>query len=891
MRIILTHEIADFDAIGSLLGAYLVDNGLTPILPETSARAVKNYLTTYGKDLPFVPYDSIKDKAIDEIVLVDTQKFPEHIHPTGLVNVRVFDHHSKRIDIPESWNTAIEKTAACTTHFIRKIVEKYAVLPEVWATLLYLAIQQDSGSFTYTSTTSQDLEAASWLLKYKPDLAIVLEYLTFPLSTSQQILYESSVVRCRNYSFNGFTIGIVILRSTLPLDEIAGVANRLRFHLDIDALFMIIQAQDGIRLIGRSNHEDIDVSKVSTFWGVTGNKKGITVFIPYPESEKKPDNKQILALGETVQETVLAILRSFLHHQPMVGEIMSLKPATISSRTSIKDAAFILQRTGFEGIPVLDHNRVKGMITRRTIDRAIAHGLDVNVDSLIEMENVTVSPHDTIDQLEAKMHTANLGQVAVVNPSNQQLVGIVTRTDVFKTRAIEKNRIGVVHLAENLKKNLPNMRYSLLRFIARIAEKKHIPIYIVGGFVRDLILGKESSDFDIVVEGNAIDLAHELNTLFGGRVITHPRFGTAKWKLSEIDFETYGRTIGMSPRPVPEDLPEYLDFIGARNEYYEYPAALPTVEHGSIKLDLRRRDFSINTLAIRLDGDYFGQLYDFLGGLRDLNKGVIRVLHPLSFIDDPTRILRAMRFEQRFGFSIEKRSMELLHEGVPFIKKVSGERLRNELILALQEEQSAQILSRFNEKKILHAIHPYFKWNDEISSRIERVKSSQIPDQWGVPASIYHHPIKIIMQLLTWSLSCSADQRAAIHERINIPLALRDTADMLQALEIFLPSLILEKPSVIVKKLRTIPDYGLLTLYLLQEDDKIKAIIDQYICEWRNVKPVTDSKFLIAMGIPPSPRLGEILDALKYATLDGVIGVEDEPEFIRRFLEETSKLT
>ena len=149
-----------------------------------------------------------------------------------------------------------------------------------------------------------------------------------------------------------------------------------------------------------------------------------------------------------------------------------------------------------------------------------------------------------------------------------------------------------------------------------------------------------------------------------------------------------------------------MDFITARLEFYSYPTALPTVERSSIKFDLHRRDFTINTLAIRIDGKHFGELYDFWGGLSDIKNQVIRVLHSLSFIDDPTRILRAIRFEQRFEFNFEDRTLQLLLDARNLLSNLSGDRIRHEIDLILDEDNFGQILCRLQELEILKMIHP-----------------------------------------------------------------------------------------------------------------------------------------------------------------------------------------
>ncbi|MBE3117409.1 MAG: CCA tRNA nucleotidyltransferase, partial [Candidatus Atribacteria bacterium] len=252
--------------------------------------------------------------------------------------------------------------------------------------------------------------------------------------------------------------------------------------------------------------------------------------------------------------------------------------------------------------------------------------------------------------------------------------------------------------AERLERTLPPDYLTLLHLVADEAAARGLPLYLVGGFVRDLLLGRSVKDFDLVVEGDAISLAKALAAQHGGRVTVHVRFGTAQWFLPDSDIHA-------------------LDFISTRSESYKHPAALPTVKPGMLIDDLRRRDFTINTLALRLDGDHFGELRDDLGGLEDLQAGLVRVLHPVSFVDDPTRLFRAVRYELRYGFQIAPETLALIPDARLLINRLSAERVRHELDLILEEENAASMLKRLAELGILAAAHPALEWNKATQTR------------------------------------------------------------------------------------------------------------------------------------------------------------------------------
>ncbi len=266
------------------------------------------------------------------------------------------------------------------------------------------------------------------------------------------------------------------------------------------------------------------------------------------------------------------------------------------------------------------------------------------------------------------------------------------------------------NIASLLKKRLPGPVLKIIRQIGKLAEKKKLSAYIVGGFVRDLLLGRDNLDLDIAIEGNALTFAGVLSAQINSKIVRHLRFGTATIVLSE----------GFK-----------IDLASARKEYYVHPAALPRVCFSSIKDDLFRRDFTINTLAVRINSADFGQLLDELSGEKDILAGKIRVLHDKSFVDDPTRILRAIRFEQRYGFTIEHSTLRLMRKAIAsgVLKRLSRFRLGREFILLLKEENPLKALLRFDQLCGLKLIHPLLKLDPPTLKRLKAAKNKN-RDNW-----------------------------------------------------------------------------------------------------------------------------------------------------------------
>ena len=394
--------------------------------------------------------------------------------------------------------------------------------------------------------------------------------------------------------------------------------------------------------------------------------------------------------------------------------------------------------------------RLVGLLTRRAVDRTMSHKLNLTVGAVMNAGSVTVSPEAPLETLQQIMTDTGWGQVPVV--VNDEIIGIVTRTDLLKTLAPKQATSGRKNLADRLEASLPPARLALLRAVANTAQAQQAALYVVGGFVRDLLLGRPSLDYDLVVEGDAIALGRALVQQYGGRATTHRRFGTAKWRIGEIREELAAKLAEETGLKLDETtFPETLDLVSARREFYTHPTALPTVERGSIKLDLHRRDFTINTLALRLDGKYYGELHDHWGGRADLQAGLIRVLHSLSFVDDPTRILRAVRFEQRFGYQIEPRTKELLKNALGLLDRVSGDRVRHELDNMLNEPAWEAMFDRMAELEVHTAIHPALPWDDATRQRIATGRQMTTPKDW-LPRSGRRedHHLKPAATYLSW---------------------------------------------------------------------------------------------------------------------------------------------
>jgi tRNA nucleotidyltransferase (CCA-adding enzyme) len=392
-------------------------------------------------------------------------------------------------------------------------------------------------------------------------------------------------------------------------------------------------------------------------------------------------------------------------------------------------------------------------------------------------------------------------------------------------------------------KLLPSEKQDLLSKIAIQAESMGMPCYLAGGFVRDLVLERPVNDFDIVVVGDAIKLGNVLVGKLGGKLTIHKKFRTAVWNLNKIDS---------------------IDLITARSETFEHPGLLPTIKPSTIEEDLLRRDFTINAMAVCLDGEHFGEIIDPLNGQNDVEHGLIRVLHPHSFTDDPTRIFRAIRYESRYEFKIEPGTLKLINqESLGVLSKLSGERIRHEFDLIFEEERSVRMMMRAIELGLFSAFKPELpKWNEKYTALVNSKPSDAF--------DISHD--RILLSYLLWLMDLSVEGIVSLSKRLDFASALTESILAATQLKNELPGFLDSKPSVWTILLDKVPPVATYVIWLVTGE----AALKEYLVRWRNIKTNITGYDLKVRGVPPGPRYKEILSRLRNAWLDGEIINENQ---------------
>ncbi len=829
---ILTHENADMDALASLAAAKKLYPDAVALLPRRLNRNVNAFLTLYGEPFTFVPQDQAPRRKFKRVLLVDTQTLPSARGLTDAPQVHIVDHHPLSRPLDERTTYSGGETGATTTLLVETLREKNLPLSRLEATLLALGIYEDTGSLTYIDTTPRDLQAVAYLVEQGASLDLIGEFLHQPLAADQRALYNQLLKRVETHEIGGQTIVLAAVRVPEYVEEISTLAQQLMQLYDPAALFLLVQMGSQIELVARSKSESIDVAEIARAFGGGGHATAAAALIH--SRGLKTQHKKLLAL-----------LQDKIHSVRTVQDIMSYGVRVLTPEMTIAQAAEQARRWGHEGFPVARKKKLVGVLTRREIDRALHHKLQKLPVSRFMSEAVSVTPDDSVEHLQRVMTRYGLGQLPVVQEG--AIVGIVTRTDLLKLYTESTRPARNAEFAERLERALPRDLLGLVHNAAQTARALGYSTYLVGGFVRDLLIGEANLDLDIVVEGDAILLAQQLAKEYGGRVHTHSRFGTAIWLLDE-------------------DERLHLDFATARTEFYEYPSALPDIERSSIKLDLHRRDFTINAMALCLDPERYGALLDPYGGEQDLMRGLIRVLHNLSFIEDPTRILRAVRFEQRFGFQIEPRTAQLIDDTRNLLNQVSGQRVRHELDLIFYEQAPERALTRLQALGVLTHIHPALQADAWLAEKFRALRESHAPT-----------PI-LYLGVLAYRLRTS--EARALSKRLKLTTGENEILVQVVTLRLLERQLNNPElaPSRVVELLERFDDAALAVLAIATDSAQAQSYVDRYRAEWRQIHPALNGNDLKALGLQPGPAFKEILTALRAQRLDGVLATREQEE-------------
>ncbi|MDO9083736.1 MAG: CBS domain-containing protein, partial [Humidesulfovibrio sp.] len=551
--VITAHANADFDALAAMIAASRLYPDAVLIFPGSQEKNLRNFYiqsTTYLFN--FKHFKDIDPAAVELLVVVDTRQRSRLTHVQPLldrpgIKIHVYDHHPDTEEDLKADFSRVVPWGSSTTILVHEMIARNVVPTVEEATVLGLGIFEDTGSFSFASTTTEDFHAAAWLRQNGMDLGVISDLLARDLSSEQIKILSALIESAKVHDFHGIEVVIAEVSTEEFVSDFAYLVHKYIDMENIRVVFALGRMGDRIHLVARSRTAEVNVGNICSFFGGGGHG--------YAASATIKDK----TLSQ-VRDELLALLYSHINPQLVAATLMSKPPVTIESDHSMADAAELMTRFGLKGVPVVAPGTLRcvGLMERKIADKALSHGLgSAALGVYMLAEYAQVAPEADLYQVMEIIIGKRQRLLPVVQ--GEELVGVVTRTDLVNQMVEQSARISEVVLPDRkkernirpvLRTRLPGSVIALLEQAGHLAEGLGYKLYAVGGFVRDILLARPNLDIDLVVEGDGIHFARELAALRQGRVKAHLKFKTAV-----VVFPDGQR----------------IDVATARLEYYEYP--------------------------------------------------------------------------------------------------------------------------------------------------------------------------------------------------------------------------------------------------------------------------------------------------------------------------------
>jgi tRNA nucleotidyltransferase (CCA-adding enzyme) len=870
MEVISTHVHADFDGLAAMVAAAKLYPHARLLFPGSQERNVRDFLRDSHFPLPAERLKGFPLGQISRLILVDVKR-ATRIGPLGEVaarpgvDVHIYDHHPAHPKDVAGSLEVLREVGATTTILTGLLREQGIALTAPEATVLALGIYEETGFFTFSNTTEADYTAAAYCLRHGANLGLVADYIRRELTAEQVGLLNELIRSAATHTVGGVKVVVSTAALERYVGDLAMLTHKLRDMENINVLFTLVRMDNRVHLVARSRLEAVDAGRVAEAFGGGGHATAASATI------------KDLTLFQA-REQLLRLLKQTIRPRKQAQDFMTAPVKAIPERFTIRGAAEIMNRFNLTTLPVVREGELVGLLSREVVDKATFHGLGESaVCEYMATDVPSVAPETPLSEVQRLMVERSLGYLPVVR--GQRLKGAVTRAELLRSSYEElltrptfsagaerdPGEPARRTVASLLASQVPPRVQTLLRLAGEVADEAGARAYVVGGFVRDLLLRQENLDVDLVVEGDGIAYAERLGARLGAKVTGHRKFGTALLSLPD----------GFS-----------VDVATARTEYYESPAALPTVEHGSIKMDLYRRDFTVNALAVCLNRERFGALLDFFGGQRDIQDKALRIIHNLSFVEDPTRILRAARFEVRFGLRLSRHAEQLIANAVQLglLDKLAGPRIFTELRLLLLEAQPFAILTRLGRLGVLEGIHPRLTIGAATERRFQRVGEVLT---WYRLLYLDGQPAPWLVYLLILLEERPSAEARGILRRLSPPPRLAGSIGLelgrLRTLARQVQRAREIPPSRMYRWLADEPLETVLGLMAVVQRAELKRAIGDFLRARDSVRPLLRGDDLRGLGVRPGPVYRDILNSLLYARLDGQVqSRDDELRFVRR---------
>ncbi len=855
MNIILGHQNLDFDCLASMVAAKKLHPEAKIYLQPTAEGGVLEFLNLYRDHFSFFRYSEYRQPSLGKVIVVDTNKtgrlgpYREAVERAD--EIILYDHHPLSQGDIETDERLFGEAGALITLLVDRLRGASLNVTPFEATLFMLGLHQETGGLQFGTTAPLDYDIGKFLLKSGADLDLVQNFCHRQLTDQQLDLFNELLKRSENLTLNNVPVTIATAERDKYIPEVALLAHKLRDTENTNLLCLLVRMNKKVQVVIRNRYRHVDAGVLARQFGGGGHQRAASATLS----------------GVTIseaRESLVELLCSQLKPELTARQIMSTPVHSIRSDLSVKKAQKIMLELGHHGLPITDaEDNLKGIITRSDVDKAVEHDLThAPVKGFMIPDVVTISLDTGLQQIQNCMMENQIGRLPVTDDS--KLVGIVTRTDLIRVLH-ERYRPGQVkeiapaysrdietdNVKPLLRQVLSKKQLNRLRKWGNICEELGDRLYLVGGSVRDILTEESTRDFDFVVREDALEFAREIADREGAKLTEHEKFRTASFKLAE----------GL-----------VIDVATARSEFYSHPAALPrvNVEQASIYQDLRRRDFTINSMAIDLSPGNFGDLLDLYSGRQDLEKGEIRVHDRMSFLDDPTRIFRAIRFATRFDFELEsntKFQLEQALKGNPF-GAVSGDRLQDELGQVFAEPNPWKVVKKLFDFGVLQSLVKELKPVDSMGKWFGEVprllKNKTVEDK-----------VAIYYCLLTYPLS--QEKSAYFAKRLMFSQRREDIINQFKrGVELASEIAAVNLDSELNNLLDFIDSVEVLLALQIATEESVRRKIKHYRQSIRSASPLVSGVDLKEWGVEPGPEMGNIIEEIYAYQLDADIESKDK---------------
>ncbi len=874
MEIVVSHQLTDLDGLAAMFAAARIYPEARPVFVGRLHQMVKDFMALYRDEINVLEIEDIDLNQVTRVIICDTSEL-DRLGPLedninwDEVEVIVYDHHPHN-ELPWADRDLSQKVGSATTILIQEIMSAGINIDAVEATLFALGIYADTGNFAHLNTTAADLEAAAYLLKNGAKIKIINQFLQQKLDNDQKEALSQFLPARQDLNYNGVKFSLFTGKLNKYVRGLNKVVSRIKELYHLPTIFLLAEAEGQIDLIGRSSDEAVNIGRICDRFDGGGHPGAGAARLSPPLDKAESKLKKVL--------------KTELSPRQVVSSIMSAPVRTLSPETTIAEAEKALDRYGHnglivvedkEGSPILEEDIV-GVFSRRDLDKVKGHDLmHAPVKGYMSREVVIINADASIQDAQEEMVRYNIGRLPVID--NGKMVGIITRTDLLDAYYDDESPQHYQHTygssmveIETRKTDLtgqfnklPSKLKDLFKFCSSLSASRDSRLFIVGGLVRDFLLGIENKDLDLVIEGQVepflAQLAKELDVDYQ----YNDRFQTGS--LNYYDYT--------------------LDLAQARSEYYPMPGSLPEVESAGILEDLFRRDFTVNAMAIALFPEEFGYLYDYFNGYQDIKNETVRALHRFSFLDDPTRIIRGLKLSLSLGFQFESETENLMKEALKrgeFTGLSLNRVLRElkDLFYRFHDDSNLQkLLKRLPVIKLLDYSFEYTEKTDQDWKRLE--ESLAYLDSKDYNIKEWEVKLVLVLRNLPGGIRSKINLTNKEEQLLNFINRLPENTERIFSLE---------EPVELAEELDKLEPEELALIHSFKEDSYHRSRLEFYLNELRNIEIEIDGNDLIDLGLEPGPEIREILAKVRKRRYQGRIkDRKSQIELARKLINEYQK--